>query len=75
MSYELPAASKLTAHIFAVDGRLMRTLAAGEEFAAGPHTLHWDGRGRAHERLPSGLYFVAVRAGAEFDTRKILLTH
>ena len=73
MSFELPAPARVTAQIFSVDGRLIRTLAEGVEFGAGLRTLSWDGRGAAHERLFGGIYFERVRAGAESDVRKILI--
>lgn len=73
MSFELPAPARVTAQIFSVDGRLIRTLAEGEAFGAGLRTLSWDGRGAAHERLFGGIYFERVRAGAESDVRKILI--
>ncbi len=71
VAFELSAPAKVTAQVYGVDGSLIRILAGGE-FGAGPGTLHWDGTDGATP-LPSGVYFLRVRAGAESDVRKILL--
>jgi hypothetical protein len=57
--FGLASAKKVTARVYDVSGRRVRTLATDRLFQAGEHTLLWDGaddRGRA---LPRGVYFVA----------------
>jgi hypothetical protein len=55
-----------------VAGRRVRTLLEGP-LAAGPRTVAWDGADDAGEPLPSGVYFVHVRAGTETLLRKLVL--
>jgi len=74
VSFDLVESAKVTAKVFGVDGRLIRTLAVGEEFEAGLRTLHWDGKSEANKRLSTGVYFLKVSAGADSDVRQIVLT-
>ena len=57
-----------------VSGRKVRQLAS-REFAAGEHTLRWDGTDDAGQRLARGVYFAQVRyASSGFEAaRKITI--
>jgi flagellar hook assembly protein FlgD len=46
--------------VFDVSGRLVRTL-ADRKFAAGEHSLVWDGVDNAGHQLPRGVYFTQLR--------------
>ena len=63
----------MTAEVLSVDGRRVVTLAASTEFPAGTASLRWDVRGPDRERVPSGVYFIRVRAGDEAMTRRVLI--
>jgi uncharacterized Zn-binding protein involved in type VI secretion len=68
ISYVLPIASQTTLTISDVRGRDIATL-LDEEKPAGLHTVKWDAAG-----LPSGVYFLRMKAGEFVQTRKLLLT-
>jgi len=73
IGFELPRAGKVELVIHAPDGRLVRTLAAGEH-AAGRHTVGWDGLNDAGRKVSGGVYFYRLCApGIEESRRMILL--
>lgn len=73
ISFELPQAGEVELQIYSPDGRLVRTLLAGER-AAGHHTVSWDGMDDAGRVTPGGVYFYSLRApGIEESRRMILL--
>jgi hypothetical protein len=59
--------------IYDLSGRLVRTLARGDRFAAGDHTMAWDGRSDAGKELSSGVYLVRFEAGDVESSHKITL--
>jgi hypothetical protein len=63
----------LRVEVFGVSGRHVRTL-RDEIIEVGPHTVTWDGRGDEGARMPSGVYFLRVRAGGESQAVKLVLT-
>ncbi len=71
--FELPAAADVTMGVYDISGRLVRTLLAGENHAAGVHSVRWDGRDTAGRAQASGTYFVRMNAGGEWGLRKITL--
>jgi hypothetical protein len=66
LSFSLPQAGHVRVQIFAIDGRLVRTLADGE-LAAGPHSLIWN----VERGTPPGMYFYKVRASGDQSTGKV----
>ena len=60
--------------IFDVQGRLVRTLVDGFEFA-GEHTVHWDGRDQRGVAPGSGLYFTLLSSPDGTFTRKIVVAN
>jgi glucose/arabinose dehydrogenase len=54
-----------------LSGRRVRGIAGGTTLPAGRHVARWDGRDDAGSRLPSGLYFIEVRAGGEHAMRRV----
>ena len=75
LSFELMAPESVTLRIVTVAGRAVRTLAAGESLAAGPHERRWDGRDDAGAAAPAGMYLVRLQAGERVLTRKLALVH
>ena len=72
ISWELYRAGPVDLAIYDLAGRRLRTLVRAER-EAGPHAVVWDGKDGSGIGLPSGLYFVGLRCGAEIETRKISL--
>lgn len=67
IAFDLPRAADITLRVFDIQGRRVRELAAGE-FAAGRHTLNFDGAG-----LASGVYLYRVSAPGFSGGGKMLL--
>ncbi|RMF56892.1 MAG: T9SS C-terminal target domain-containing protein [Calditrichaeota bacterium] len=71
--FDLPHATRITLHVFDVNGRQVRTLAEGE-FAAGSHQMVWDGRDDNGVPVASGVYLYRLTTGSGFvATRKMIL--
>lgn len=70
VSFRLPAAAPVTAALYDVRGRLVRTIESGT-LASGEHTLHWDGRDASGGQIASGVYYLRVQAGARAWSRRI----
>jgi hypothetical protein len=57
ISFGLSKSDRVTVKIYDVTGRLVRTLANGQLFAAGPHELQWDGVDNSGRQVARGVYF------------------
>ena len=73
LAITLPFPQRVTADVFGVDGRRVRSLAQREPLAAGVHALAWDGRDETGARAGTGLYLVRVRAESGSGTVKVTL--
>ena len=75
--YQLSEPAAVTLHIYAVDGRLIRTLALGHQPAGMYHSdnraVYWDGKNEIGEAVASGVYFYTLTAGDFSATRKMLI--
>lgn len=60
--------------IFALDGRRVRTLAAGPGIP-GAYRVSWDGLDASGAPAAAGLYFMRMRAGVGSAERRIVLLH
>lgn len=58
--FTLPTRTTVTAEVYSVDGRRVRTLAEERAFAAGPAELRWNGVDDRGTGVASGVYFVRV---------------
>lgn len=65
--FVLPARADLTLDLYDVSGRRVVRL-AGAAFAAGRHTLAWDGRDASGRETGAGIYFAHLRAGGAHAT-------
>jgi len=65
--------STVKVEIFDVAGHRVRTMDVGH-MGPGASQLQFDGLGDGNRALPSGVYFLRVRAGGETATRKMVLT-
>jgi hypothetical protein len=61
VKFGLASPDRVTAKIYDVSGRLVRTLADGQLFQAGNRSLHWDGLDNGGRNVARGVYFVHVK--------------
>ena len=73
--YHLATAADVTVHIYSANGRLVRTLAVGNQPAGIYHSrsraAYWDGKNGTGERAASGVYFYTLSAGDFSATRRM----
>jgi hypothetical protein len=58
--------------VFDVAGRRVRVLVSGDR-PAGPQSVSWDGLNDRGARLPSGVYFMEVKAGGQRGVKRVVL--
>jgi D-alanyl-D-alanine carboxypeptidase len=68
----LPQLAKVELVLYNLAGQQVATLAGGTR-QAGAYTVTWDGRDDQGRALASGVYLYHLRAGAQEQTRKLLL--
>ena len=75
--YQLSEPAEVTLHIYATDGRLIRTLALGHQpagmYQRKNRAAYWDGKNEVGEAVASGVYFYTLTAGDFSTTRKMLI--
>ena len=75
--YHLAVPTKVTLHIFAVSGALVRMLDLGHQpagvYQQRTRAAYWDGRNQLGEPVASGVYFYRLTAGDFTATRKMLI--
>jgi len=59
--------------VFDLSGRQVRTIMS-EEFAAGAHTVSWEGTDDSGSSVTSGVYFVRIWSQGSMVTSKVVLT-
>jgi len=72
ITFELPTAASVDLGIFDLGGRRVATLASGM-WGAGRHQAQWDGRDVHGQNQASGVFFVRLSVGRNFETRKLIL--
>lgn len=72
ITFSLAAAGRAQVDIIDLQGRLVRSLFAGE-LPAGERSLTWDGRDNAGRAVASGAYLARLMSGSEMATRKMVL--
>jgi hypothetical protein len=72
LAFELAAPGRTRLAIYDVRGRWVRTL-SDAAFAAGPHTLAWDGTDARGSSVASGVYFARLTSGGKVAVRRLLL--
>ncbi|MGQ0721368.1 MAG: S8 family serine peptidase [Candidatus Eiseniibacteriota bacterium] len=73
IAFTLPVADRVTAVIYDVAGRRVRTLVQAVG-VAGRHEARWDGLDEGGAPAAPGLYFVRVQSRHDDETRKLVLT-
>ena len=75
--YQLAESADVTLRIYAVDGKVVRTLALGHQPIGIYHdksrAAYWDGKNALSEPVASGVYFYTLTAGDFTATRKMLI--
>ena len=69
LAFTLPVRERVRLAIFGVDGREVAALVSGLR-EAGPQSVHWDGRDPSGARVPAGVYFARLEAGAKVSTAR-----
>jgi Subtilase family/FlgD Ig-like domain/Kre9/KNH-like N-terminal Ig-like domain len=70
--FTLRNADEITLRIYDVHGGLVTTVVEGIQ-SQGLHEVLWDGRDGSGQRLPSGVYFVALNADQRVFTQKLVM--
>lgn len=75
--YSLAEPAEVTLTIYAINGKVVRTLAFGHKpaglYQSQSRAAYWDGRNNAGEWVASGVYFSSLTAGEFSATKKMLL--
>ena len=75
--YHLAKDAKVTLHIYAMNGTLVRTLALGHQpagmYQSRSRAAYWDGKNELGEKVATGVYFYTLSAGDFTATRKMLI--
>lgn len=71
ISFRIVESAPVRVSIYDVRGTRIRTLLE-RPLAHGAHAASWDGRTDAGVRVPAGVYFYEVRAGAEIGRQKVV---
>jgi hypothetical protein len=69
-----PEAEIAAVAIYDVHGRMIRTLAPRQRFAAGVHELRWSGDDERGNPAAPGVYFLHLDGATGSEVRKVLLT-
>ena len=60
IQFELPQASMVSLNIFNLKGELIKSLSNEQRWAAGSHSLIWDGTDNQNRPVSSGVYFYQI---------------
>jgi hypothetical protein len=73
LKYALPRQTQVTVKLFDITGKLVKTLATGEQ-SPGYYDLTWDRKDDAGRTVARGVYFCTMRAEDKRFSRKVVLT-
>jgi FlgD Ig-like domain len=71
VSFGIPRQGRVSLVVFGLQGERVRTLADGE-FAAGVHTVAWDGRDARGNAMRPGAYFVRLEGFGQSAVRRFV---
>jgi hypothetical protein len=69
--FAVPKAGDVTINVYDIRGSHVRTLATGQ-FAAGYHTVTWDGRNDTGTQVANGTYMYRLETEAQVFTKKMV---
>ncbi|MCL4547839.1 MAG: T9SS type A sorting domain-containing protein, partial [Bacteroidetes bacterium] len=72
ITFQLAKTASVSLDIYSVIAQHIVTLSSGE-FSAGTYSIHWNGEDKFNNLVPSGIYFLQLRAGNFIQTRKMVL--
>jgi len=72
LRYQVPEVDRVTLRVWNLSGQVVRTLVSQPQ-VAGSHQAVWDGLDDAGSEASSGVYVVALEAGNQICTRKLVL--
>ncbi len=72
ISFALPAEGSARLEIYAIDGRIVKTLVDGM-MDAGSHVVIWDGTDNSGKPAPSGIYFYRLLTDESTETKKMMM--
>lgn len=72
--FTLPSRGPATLRIYDLAGRVVRTL-LDQDLAGGDHTVTWDARDDAGQRVHVGTYFARLMAGGHTAYRTLVFVH
>ncbi len=72
LRFRLEAAGTVRLDVYALDGRLVRSLVHGQQ-SAGWHVVQWDGRDGAGSVMASGVYLARLSASGQVVGRRMQL--
>jgi hypothetical protein len=70
--FSLARDGSVTLAVYDVNGRLVRTLQQGR-LSAGAHSVVWDGTRNDGNRVPSGVYWVQMKAGSYVSNKRMVM--
>ncbi len=72
IGYQLTATNSVELTVYSIDGRLIRTLASGQQ-SAGDYSVSWNGTDETGRPVPSGVYIYKLLVGEYSETRSLVL--
>ena len=72
ITFALPQNGSVRVEVFDASGRLVRTVAQGDQ-TAGVHSVQWDAKDNGGRSVGAGVYYYKVSNGAKELTKKMLL--
>jgi hypothetical protein len=73
VTFSVDATTAVSLRVFDLRGRLVQTLAAGEQVAAGRHQRTWNGRDATGQAAPAGIYVCRLDAAGRTEALKMTL--
>jgi hypothetical protein len=73
LALDLPNRGGVSAVVHDAAGRRARVLLDRVAFEAGHHTIAWDAHDERGSRVPTGIYWISVRAGDERASRRVVV--
>ena len=70
LRFSLPTTGPVQLDVYDLSGRRVREILSGTQ-SQGEHYAVWDGMSQGGQRVPSGLYFVRLRASGQEQTLKV----